>query len=127
MLHAVRFRRGSFLTPGEQDVLRRFCAGLGRLPARPSKIAVFGSRARGASHAHSDLDVAVLVEPGDATPELDAALAKLAMSADSPYREKGYGIFLKPVAVETGRDGRFHDSIQKDFDIVWTRPRSPTK
>jgi hypothetical protein len=121
MLEAVRFAPDSLLTPGEQDVLRRFCGGFRRLPRMPRRAAVFGSRARGDSHAHSDLDVAVMMDvPRD--PAFEPVLSAIALSAQLPYRLDGYGISLRPVVFYRGEPTAFLDAIQEDLEVVWTRP-----
>jgi predicted nucleotidyltransferase len=121
MLEAVRFAPDSLLTPGEQDVLRRFCAGFRRLPRMPRRAAVFGSRARGASHAHSDLDVAVVVDaPRD--PAFESALSAIALAAQRPYWLEDYGIMLRPVAFYRGEPVAFLNAIRDDLEVVWTRP-----
>jgi hypothetical protein len=118
---AVRFRADTCLTPGEQDVLRRFCAGLERLGKLARKAAIFGSRARGHSHAGSDLDVAVFIA-GERSAEVERTLARLALQAQAPYRDGAYGIYLKPVALFQEASRAFIESIKPDMEVVWTRP-----
>jgi hypothetical protein len=120
-LAAMRFAPLTCLTPGEQDVLRRFCAGLARIGQTPRKVAVFGSRARGSSHAGSDLDVAVFLD-GDNSADIERALARVALRAQAPYREGAYGIHLKPVALFRDAPRAFLESIAPDLEVVWTRP-----
>lgn len=118
---AVRFRPETCLTPGEQDVLRRFCAGLERIGGVPRKVAIFGSRAKGSSHERSDLDVAVLLG-GEKSADIERALARLALQAQAPYREGAYGIYLKPVALFRDESQSFLESIKPDLEVIWTRP-----
>ena len=121
LLAAVRFGRATHLSPGEQDVLRRFCGEFARLPRLPAWAAVFGSRARGASQAHSDLDVAVLVDaPRD--PAFESALSAIALAAQRPYWLGAYGISLRPVPVYPGESAPFLDAIRDEMEVVWTRP-----
>lgn len=121
VLAAMRFEPDSLLTPGEQEVLRRFCAGLAKLPRLPRSVAVFGSRARGGSHAHSDLDVAVLTDqPRDRS--LENALSAIALGAQQDYWIGEYGISLRPVAVHRGERSGFLDAIRPEMEVVWTRP-----
>lgn len=122
LLAAVRFDRHTLLTPGEQDVLRRFCGGLGRIAALPRKVAVFGSRAKGTAHQRSDLDLAIFLD-GARSPAIEQALARLAFQAQAPYREDRYGIFLKPVAFFRGESAAFRNAVRPELEVVWTRPR----
>ena len=121
LLEAVRFARDTALSPGEQDVLRRFCGAFGSLPQVPARAAVFGSRARGASHPHSDLDVAVLVDAAR-DPAFEPALSAIALSAQRPYWLGEYGISLRPVVFYRGEPAAFLNAIRDDLEVVWTRP-----
>lgn len=121
VLEAVRFAPDTLLTPGEQDVLRRFCAGLSKLPRLPQSVAVFGSRARGGSHAHSDLDVAVISD-GPREGSLESALSTIALGAQRPYWLDQYGISLRPVPIYRGEPSAFLDAIRDELEVVWTRP-----
>lgn len=118
---AVKFGPETLLTPAEQDVLRRFCARLGKLPRLPRSVAVFGSRAKGGSHAHSDLDVAVLAD-GMRDRSFESALSAIALGAQKSYWLGEYGISLRPVAFYRGESPAFLDAIRNDWEIVWTRP-----
>ena len=121
LLEAVCFDPRTLLTPGEQDVLRRFCAGFGRLPRMPRRAAVFGSRARGDSHAHSDLDVAVMVDaPRDTA--FESALSAIALAAQRPYWLGQYGILLRPVPFYADERTPLLEAIAREMEVVWTRP-----
>lgn len=121
LLSAVRFGSDTSLSPGEQDVLRRFCGAFGKLPRLPAWAAVFGSRARGASHPHSDLDVAVLVDaPRDTA--FEPALSAIALAAQRPYWLGDYGISLRPVPFFLGERAAILDAIRDEMELVWTRP-----
>jgi hypothetical protein len=124
-LEAVRFPAASLLSPGERDVLRRFCAGLRRLPVAPRKVAVFGSRVRGGSDERSDLDAAVSLD-GPRTAGLESALSAIALAARKPYASGEYGIFLRPVALyEDERPASaLAGAVAREGEVIWTRPRS---
>lgn len=120
-LSAVRFRADTHLTPGEQDVLRRFCGAFGSLDRPPLRAAVFGSRARGVSHAGSDLDVAVIFAP-PRNSRLEAHLAAIALAAQRPYWLGAYGIHLRAVPFCEGEGSALLDAAAGEMETVWTRP-----
>lgn len=123
IVKAVRFSSESLLTPAEQDVIRRFCAGLRRLPSLPAEVAVFGSRVKGDSTIGSALDVAVLLECPRA-PRVEQMLYSLAHQAQAPYVHGPIGICLKPVAIfQEDRRRGFFGAIRNCMEPVWTRPR----
>ena len=120
-LEALRFKPDTLLTPGEQEVLRRFCVGLKKLPRLPRSVGVFGSRAKGGSHAHSDLDVAVMMDESHGG-SFQAALSAAALDAQRPYWLDQYGISLRPVPFYRGKPSAFQDAIRDELEVVWTRP-----
>lgn len=120
-LAAVKFRRDTLLTPGEQDVLRRFCSALPSLPQLPASVAVFGSRARGNSNERSDLDVAVFFD-GARDRAVESELSAIALAAQRAYWLDGYAIALRPVAFYRDEPPAFLDAIREDLEVVWTRP-----
>jgi len=101
-------------------VLRRFCAGLRKLPRLPQQVAVFGSRARGESDEQSDLDVAVIVD-GARDRSFETALSAIALSAQRPYWLDRYGISLRPVPIYRGEPVAFLNALRDDLEVVWTR------
>ena len=123
MLEAVRFDPSSLLTPGERDVLRRFCAGFARLSRLPVKAAVFGSRARGGSDEDSDLDLAVFLGAGARRPETESVLSALAEESTRRYRSGRYGIRLRPLPLYDGADAPFIRGIREEMETVWTAPK----
>jgi hypothetical protein len=127
-LRALRFPPMSYLSPGEREVLRRFVERLDRLPAMPVKLAVFGSRARGDSHAQSDLDLAVLVE-GARDPGFESRLSAIALQARQPYCAGAHGIFLRAVAIFLSEpaDRAFAREVSGHWEVIWTRPERRTR
>lgn len=119
---AVRFDPATLLTPGEQDVLRRFCAGFRKLPRLPRRAAVFGSRARGGSDERSDLDVAVYLG-ADRDRGAESRLSAIADEATRRYRSERYGIFLRPVALYGRTDAAFAAAIEREAQTIWTAPK----
>ena len=119
----VRFARDTVLSPGEQDVLRRFCARLEELPRIPLAVAVFGSRARGDSNELSDLDVAVFLDVAR-DPATESRLSSFAELASRPYRSGRYGIFLRPVTLCERTDAAFVASIRPEMELIWIAPKS---
>lgn len=123
VVRAVRFKPDSLLTPGEREVLRRFCSGLRRLPALPQHVAVFGSRARGGSDAGSDLDVAVIVDRAEEVRAVQHALGRIAAAACGDYQVGEYRIRLRPVVLHRGARSGLMQAVRADRETVWTRPR----
>lgn len=122
VLEAVRFDPETLLTPGEQDVLRRFCAGFRKLPRLPRRAAVFGSRARGGSDERSDLDVAVYLR-GDRDRAAESRLSAIAEEATRRYRGERYAIFLRPVPLYGRTDAAFAAAIERETQTIWTAPK----
>jgi hypothetical protein len=122
VLEAVRFDPDTLLTPGEQDLLRVFCAGFRKLPRLPRRAAVFGSRARGSSDERSDLDVAVYFD-GARDRETESRLASIAGEAARRYRSGRYGILLRPVPLYHPADAAFAAAIEAQAQTIWSAPR----
>ena len=77
-------------------------------------------RARGASHACSDLDVAVVVG-GRRDPAFETALSAIALSAQRPYWLERYGISLRAVAVYEDEGDALLAAIGGDMEVIWQR------
>ncbi|MGQ0651554.1 MAG: nucleotidyltransferase family protein [Betaproteobacteria bacterium] len=123
LLAGVRFSEASLLTPGEREVLRRFCAQAAALPRAARKVLVFGSRARGDADERSDLDVAVRFA-GARDRQIESALSGIALRARRGYSTARYGIRLKPVALfdaERGASALAH-AVAAEGETIWTRP-----
>jgi hypothetical protein len=124
LVAALRVPAGSFLTPGEKEVLRRFCSGLAALPALPAQLRLFGSRARGDADEHSDLDVAVLFD-GGRDRAVESELARLAFEARAPYCSGAYAIRLRPVALfaREALAEPLRRTLAAEGQTIWTRPK----
>jgi hypothetical protein len=123
VVQAVRFKADSLLTPGEQDVLRRFCSGLRKLPTLPRRVSVFGSRAIGGSDAASDLDVAVIVDRESNVGPVQRAVGGIAATACGDYQEGEHRIRLRPVVLRRGARTGLARAVGAHQETVWTRPR----
>jgi hypothetical protein len=124
-LGSIRFGPGSLLSPSEREVVRRFVANLRRLPNPPSRLGVFGSRARGGSTIGSDLDVAVFVDEPDA--RLERRILDAAERAHAPYSVDGAAIILRPVLLSLQPRSAFHLAIIGSMETVWKKPGSPSR
>ena len=123
VIAAVRFARDTLLTPTEQDVVRRFCGGLRRLPELPLRVAIFGSRAKGGSGVNSDLDI-VVVMPCARSGQIERTLNSIGLAAGAPYQGGDVGIYIRPVPIFVeDRPKSFFKAIRNQMEAVWTRPR----
>ena len=112
----------NMLSPGEEALLARFLRGplAATDPGVIAWVKVFGSRARGASHEHSDLDVAVLAAPGADR----IALCNAADAAWDAMEEQGaHGPRLSPVALpalaESQAPTRIYAAIEREGIQIW--------
>jgi predicted nucleotidyltransferase len=104
-------------SPSEALLLEEFRRRL--LLAAPGEVAalrVFGSRARGASDAHSDLDVAVEPVPGAERQRLQRAAVAAAWDAMEALRLEE--LMLSPVVVPMDGDG-LAAVIAQEGALVW--------
>lgn len=107
------------LSPAEEALLRDFIARLSAAaPAGAiAAIHVFGSRARGESGAHSDLDVAVELT-GEADPRhLGTLTADAAFDAAEARDAQDLG--LAPVVLPPGPRTGLRDAIDRDGIELW--------
>lgn len=120
-LVAVRFRKDSLLSPSEREVIRRIVAQLHRLAEIPHRLAIFGSRAKGGSQPHSDIDLAVYMSRP--SPQLQTRILSIVQGAQAPYEQDGYAIIVRPILLSVEPSGAFYDSIRDHLETVWTKPR----
>lgn len=109
------------LSPAEERLLARFAELLaGRAPGRVAALRVFGSRARGDSDEHSDLDVAV--EPARAD-EDRWALGRVALDAALDAMEE-LGLTrldLSPKVIALDGVG-IAEVVEREGLVVWRAP-----
>jgi hypothetical protein len=108
-------------TPLEQDIIRRLAtdlAGAG-IPAR--RLRIFGSRARGRSDEHSDLDIAVdLGSPRD--PGLARRVRDLGFSLSVRPEGGGPGLRVQLLPLFEGEElTPLARTIAREAETVWTR------
>jgi predicted nucleotidyltransferase len=110
------------LSPAEDALLRDFIERL-TAQAPPGAIAavrVFGSRARGESDEHSDLDVAVELVSGADRSTLHRLAIDLAWEASEARDAHDLG--LAPVVLLPGPSVGLRDAIARDGFEVWRAP-----
>lgn len=107
------------LSPAEDALLRDFVARL-RAAAPEGAIAairVFGSRARGNSDEHSDLDVAVELTGAADTRRLRDLTADAAF--DAAEARDAHDLGLAPVVLPPGPRTGLRDAIDRDGIELW--------
>ena len=110
------------LSPAEETLLRRF---LDRLlaaapPGSVRAVRVFGSRARGASGPHSDLDVAVEVTEAADRRHLSDLAADAAWEA--MWERDLVELGLAPIVLPPGPAQGLRAAILRDGLTLWERP-----
>jgi predicted nucleotidyltransferase len=107
----------SKLTPFEKDLLHKLVSRFSNLP-EVRKILLFGSRARGLSDEHSDLDVAVVTDTIDTA--FSAALEEAKWEAIS---EDAF-LYANVVAISAEKlkaDTAFSRTLNKEGIEIWSR------
>jgi predicted nucleotidyltransferase len=108
-----------FLTPAEDRLIDRFLDLLvQRLPEGALRcVTLFGSRARGDSNEHSDLNVAVEVRPGLAQP----AARRLVVDAahDAMLERDAFVLGLSPVVITPGQGAAFGGALAREGERLW--------
>jgi predicted nucleotidyltransferase len=108
-----------FLTPAEDRLIERFLELLQqRLPDGALRgVTLFGSRARGDSNEHSDLNVAVEMWPELAQP---AARRLVVDAAHDAMRERdAFAVGLSPVLVTPGQGGALGAALEGEGERLW--------
>lgn len=107
------------LSPAEEALLRDFLERL-RAAAPPGAIEavrVFGSRARGGSNEHSDLDVAVMLREGAERRGIQRIVTDAAFEAAEARDAHALG--LSALAIPAGPDVGVRHAIARDGFDIW--------
>lgn len=105
------------LSPFERDLLRKLVSQFSSIP-NVHRILLFGSRARGLSDEHSDLDVAVVTEKIDPASRAAVEAAKWeALPEDSFLYANVITIPAEQLAAETA----FSRALNEEGIELWTR------
>jgi predicted nucleotidyltransferase len=106
-------------SPLEHAIVARVVDALSDLPVR--SVGVFGSRARGHSHAGSDLDIAVRIEMGRSR-QVERRLCALAESLSVQDAASAHGVRVQIVPLfESDTGGFLERTISSELDPLWTR------
>jgi predicted nucleotidyltransferase len=107
-------------SPAECQIFDRLAAALRADGVPVRSLRVFGSRARGRSDAHSDLDIAVLLD-GASNRAMAKRIAAVALDLSRFDETTGLGIRVQAVPMFRGDEqGFFARTIARDADTVWT-------
>ena len=104
-------------TPFEADLLRKLVSQLSSIPAVRT-ILLFGSRARGLSDEHSDLDVAVVMDTIDPPSRSAVEEAKWEALSEDAFL---YANVVTISAEQLTADTAFSRSLNKEGIELWTR------
>ena len=111
----------STYTPLETDIIRRLAEALVEAGIPACSLRVFGSRARGHSDEHSDLDIAVALRaPPD--PMLTRRILDLGRALSVPPEPGAPGLRVQTVPFFEGEEwSPLARAIAPDAETVWTR------
>ncbi len=107
------------LTPLEASIVARIATEAGAQPAATA-VWVFGSRARGASTEHSDLDVAVEFS-SEETPALRAWLERVRRAAEAPVADQWPGFVDLVGLYAADVDSRLARRVHLEGSALWRR------
>jgi predicted nucleotidyltransferase len=110
------------LSPSEEMLLATFLERLhAAMPAGAVEaVRVFGSRARGDSDEHSDLDVAVLLREGTDRFALRAVVTDAACQAID--ERDAFDLGLTALAIPASPRASIHAAIERDGFDIWRAP-----
>jgi predicted nucleotidyltransferase len=110
------------LSPAEERLLEDFLARL--LAAAPpgtiEAVRVFGSRARGDSNVHSDLDVAVVLRPGVEPAPIRSLATDTAFAAADSLDALDLGLAV--IVLAPGAEEGVRAAIARDGFDLWRAP-----
>ena len=107
----------SRLSPFERDFLRKLVSQLSNIP-KVRRILLFGSRARGLSNEHSDLDVAVVTDTMDPASRAAVEEAKWEALPDDSFL---YANVITIPAEQLAADTAFSRGLNEEGIELWTR------
>lgn len=108
-------------TPVEHLIFQRLADAVRAAGLPVIALRVFGSRARGRSHADSDLDIAVEVD-SDRNPGLERRILALGEQLSEQDEASGHRLRVQTVPFFRGdMAGFLARTIARDLDTVWTR------
>jgi predicted nucleotidyltransferase len=105
------------LSPFEKDLLRKLVSQFSNLP-NVRRILLFGSRARGLSDEHSDLDVAVVTEKMDPASRATVEEAKWEALTEDAFL---YANVIMIAAEQLAADTAFSRALNEEGIEIWTR------
>lgn len=105
------------LSPFERDLLRKLVSQLSNIP-KVRRILLFGSRARGLSDEHSDLDVAVVTDTMDPASRAAVEEAKWEALTEDSFL---YANVITIPAEQLAADTAFSRALNEEGIAIWTR------
>jgi predicted nucleotidyltransferase len=112
----------STLTPLERSIAARLVQAAGAQPAAAA-LWLFGSRARGASHKNSDLDLAVAFSTAE-SPAHRLWLDQVRESLEAPIAERWPGFVNLVDRYADDADPRLARRVRSEGIALWQRPSS---
>ena len=105
------------LSPFEKDLLRRLVSQLSNI-TKVRRILLFGSRARGLSNEHSDLDIAVVTEALDSASRAAVEEAKWNVLPEDAFL---YANVVTITERQLAADTAFSRTVKEEGIEIWTR------
>ncbi|MBW2067175.1 MAG: nucleotidyltransferase domain-containing protein [Deltaproteobacteria bacterium] len=105
------------LSPFEKELLRKLVSQLSNI-AEVRRVLVFGSRARGYSNEHSDLDIVVVTDPMDPVSRASVEKAKWEALPEDAFL---YANVITITENQLAADTVFSRTLSKEGIEIWTR------